>query len=833
MSKTSGSYDSLIRGVSQQAAHDRLPGQHWAQDNMISDPVRGLSRRHGSRWYDEMTLPVQRVDTVEADASTRREDTVFLHGVEYALFRQPGDSPSVMDPVIMVDKDSRKLVPAQFSANSLNILRSGVSAITAAGQYLLFASATRPAAMSVTDNRAPSAMRHVLWFRGGAYSRTFTVTLTNVQTGEKKVYSYETMKSYYDGTLDTSDIPINKPDGSGPNPSYQKDVNDRVNTYNSNVNKHIANAARDITPENLAGKFAQLIYPDFSSGFPRAEGPYLVMSAGGWVMTADDGGDGTFVRVASDTVTSPELLTDKHFVGKVIRVQPTAADSQPYYMQAVAKVGGQTGFADVVWREAAGEVVLPTFMFCMGVLQGGKLVVADGPDELAALTGLDVPRFSSSRCGDVTVQPPPEMFGRVITYMRMFQDRLMLVAGSPTFMSKTGDYFNFFRDSMLTVKDDDPVEMFSQGTEDDTITSGTQIDRNVVLFGRRFQYIVPGGGVVTPKSAYISVVATYEGANIAPPAEGGALIFFCQRRENRLTMQQMQPGGVADRLEAFDVSAQLDGYLHGDPRQIVAQTSPSAVFIKTRELTNGFYVYGFLDSNDQSQRLFDSWSRWTFDTRLGVLLGISSDDSGILAVTVRQTTEGIKLVLDRFTRETDLSDLPYMDSMRRGYINTLHPDGAWAVYDSTSVRHLLGVEKSAANGMDAKYPTESQALWTGVLYDSHVDITSPYLRDREDRVILDAKLTVSKLTASLTNSAALTALISVDAGKSWKEATAWVARPVGGWVLNTQRVEEQKTLPIPVMRDNKTYRVRLRSNNWLPLTVSVIEWAGQAFTSRR
>jgi len=45
MAKVSGSYASVVRGVSEQVPQDRRPGQHFEQVNMISDPVRGLARR--------------------------------------------------------------------------------------------------------------------------------------------------------------------------------------------------------------------------------------------------------------------------------------------------------------------------------------------------------------------------------------------------------------------------------------------------------------------------------------------------------------------------------------------------------------------------------------------------------------------------------------------------------------------------------------------------------------------------------------------------------------------------------------------------------------------
>lgn len=831
MSKVSDSYDSLTRGVSQQSAHDRLPGQHWEQDNMISDPVRGLSRRHGSVWCDEVQLPeLFSLESMSDDLAARLEDTLFLHGVEYALFRRDGTVPaSGAPPIIMVNKGSRKFVPTRLSAEAEAIAREGVSSVCTAGKFVLLAAAKRPVTHSVTDNIAPTAKQHVLWFRGGAYSRTYIVTATTPAGVEKK-YEYTTMKSYYDKPLDTSDIPHLKPDGSGPNPDYNKLVNDRSNAYNSAVNKHIADAAKDITPENLATKMAELLRVDYPTA--KSDGPYVLLDAEGVTLSGDDGGNGEFLRTASRDVTSPELLTAKHFPGKVMIVQPKAAGSVPYYMVAVSSTGA-TGFTEVIWREAAGEVVQPLFLFMIGVLQNGELCIGSTPADLAAMTGTEVPVFEPSTSGDTKNRPLPELFGRALTYIRMFQDRLMMVAGSTVFLSKTGDYFAMFAESMLLVRDDDPIEVFAQGTEDDTITAGVQLDRNLVLFGRRFQYIVPGKDNMTPRNAYIGVAATYEGANLVAPSVGGSLLFFCQRRENRLTMQQMQPGSVADRLEAFDVSAQLDGYLTGRPQQIVAQTSPSAVFIKTRELRHGFYIYSFLDSNDQTQRMFDSWSRWTFNPRLGVLAGISSDDSGLLAVTARKVSTGNVLVLDRFSRETVPSPLPYLDSIRKGITSTLLPDDAYAAFDNTTARYLLGAALVDAPGLAKRFPTEASSLHSGMLYDSFVTLTSPYLRDEKDRVILDAKLTVTKLTVSLAYSAGVDATISTDGGKTYKLSTSWIARPVGGWVLNTQRVEEQKTLPVPVMKDNKTYRTRLAARNWLPMTISVVEWAGQAFTSRR
>jgi len=54
MSTYESSYKSLLQGVSQQRAEERLPGQLTAQTNMLSDPVTNLRRRPGMRYRADL-----------------------------------------------------------------------------------------------------------------------------------------------------------------------------------------------------------------------------------------------------------------------------------------------------------------------------------------------------------------------------------------------------------------------------------------------------------------------------------------------------------------------------------------------------------------------------------------------------------------------------------------------------------------------------------------------------------------------------------------------------------------------------------------------------------
>jgi hypothetical protein len=94
MAKVSGSYESVIRGVSQQVPQDRRSGQHKEQINMISDPVRGLARRHGSLRVNAMDLGGPTPDDVIASTPRHRTFTATLNGTDYDFIYRTAEVPT-------------------------------------------------------------------------------------------------------------------------------------------------------------------------------------------------------------------------------------------------------------------------------------------------------------------------------------------------------------------------------------------------------------------------------------------------------------------------------------------------------------------------------------------------------------------------------------------------------------------------------------------------------------------------------------------------------------------------------------------------------------------
>ncbi|AXN53739.1 tail tubular protein B [Sphingomonas phage Scott] len=862
MGKLSGGYESVVRGVSEQAPQNRRSGQHFAQVNMISDPVRGLARRHGSLLQDEvkLSIPATQFDSLLADTQAHKTFPFYVGDDEFdVILRTTPDAASLGQDGFAwcFNKSAREFIPIVYNANDIalnQLVSGGVSAVVNVGRYLYMAGndvVPKVATVDVWNNLANRG-RIAATIQLGAYSRTFSLTLVRPD-GSKVIGSYTTPSSSYGGTLDTSDIPLYQPDGTTLNPTYQKQVNDRVNAYNGEVTKWIGTAAAAITPANIAAMIAADLR---SKGVPSAS------NIGGTVILDDpqfndasgsDGGDGSLIRAVGGDVDNVDLVNTVHWVGKVVRVPSETTTGNAVYLKAVSREGGGSGWGPVIWRETAGFSITPQIAFIMGTVEDGKLYIASTAAGLTALSGVVVPDYKANSVGDDLSSPVPEFFGRRIDFLAVFQDRLVIGSGATLLFSRPGDYLNWFRKSVTTVADDDPWEGFALGTEDDTIKWSTLYDRNLLLFGKRFQYIVSGRQPFTPKSASIIVSTAFEDAIDAEPKATGNFVIY-GKYNGRLgsevsSVHQVQAGSIADTPESYKISQQLDTYLAGIPVEIVTMTAPNMILLRTRTERQRVFTYSYMDDAQQG-RLFDSWSHWEWADHVGCLIGLSRDSGDVLIYTLKKgiTASGasaIWVAAERMVRDTALSDYPYLDSLRplsqyqtdsaNSYLNpTYGPKAGVAVaLERLSDKQFIGLPMESYADFLAQYPTQQASAWVGASYPAYVTPTNPYAKDRNGQSILTGRLTLSSVKVAVSETGGMEGWVTRSTGAANRVLDftgRYLASPTN--IIGKQPIVST-TLSVIVGGEVRECSYTLRAKTWLPLTITSIDWTGQLFLNTR
>lgn len=886
MAKISGAYPSLSRGVSQQIPEARLDGQHEEQVNLWTDPVAGLARRRGTIQQDVLLT-----NTVGSFYNLTEAQQAELRAY-FAAYRSVPYNPAGQELVIhypTLPKPAWANFSTQFPGGiwaSKKVQPSGGSVIKPVGRgfgglataleakenngfagacqvgryFLLYPNSTpfthQPEVDSWSHLNNNIAVAQV---KVGLPNRLYSVFIQI--NGVLHTFSYQTPSSAYTGVLDTSDIAYSDPE-------YTKKVNDRVNAYNSAVTQWITTAANNTRPAYIASQIAAAAVAGIGGVCQGAASSAIMFAwqAGSTInaLEAADGGDDSSIAVTFNTVQSIEKLTSTHYSGKVVRVQPDRG-VEGFYMRAVG-VTGAAGWSKVRWEECPRTIQTPPDfpMVILGTNQSpgsenGKLYAAADVASLASLLVgdvVDLPAFGTRLVGDADSSPAPRYVNRQVTYMTMFQDRLVLAVGNVLCMSEVGNYFNFWRTATLTVPDRDPVEIYALGSEDDAIRHGVLFDRSLLLFGERQQYVVPGQNPITPSTSTVMQSGAIEDSIDAPPVSGGSLVFFGKRRENSTEMFQIAVGDVADTTNYTGLGLQLLDYIPGKPAQILHVASPSLLFVRTAAAPSSLFVFRYIDQG--TTRVLDSWSRFEYGEKFGQIVGMFLHDDAIYLEVWREAPKIGSTVyvgasggfgwrsLERQSLLPQLDSLPYMDSMRpatafiggaatREWHN--QPYLSAAVAASGGSARLLGVSPAPSttllfNEKFAELGVTQGQVYVGLEFESYVTLTSPRRRDPNGLAITQGRLNISTLEVYFTSTGE--AMFTVSAYGQSHPVTYKLGRLLGS-ASNTVG-----TSPIAsgvvrhsIHREVKDYQCKISAKNWLPMSVSRVTWTGQWFMNHR
>jgi hypothetical protein len=840
MAKTGDVLPTLLRGVSQQPPEVRLDGQHTEQINMVSDPIHGLCRRAGSVAVGSSLLGGASAGAEFADWVCK---DVQIEGEEYALLTRKAASPSGLPPVLLYRKRDGVRITVSASSGALSQLVNGVAAQTVAGRFLVLAGVGQ---VSTATQASPPTLgydylrydsdanrnRAVVWVKAGATGRTYRirVTLTN---GTVLSSDFAVRSPYYPTALDVSSIVYS-------DPAYVKKVNDATNAYNQAVVNWQAAAANEAQPMTIATNLRNGLTPYVALDVGVQDEVFILIRAvPGYSLgkvEAWDSGSGEDMQVVHLTVESEDQLAPHGFPGRTVKVQPKNGDS-PWYAAAIST--NYSGYpvygTPVTWQEYTSDYRDLTGALVFGAVVGSTLYLGESTTELASLSGVTVPRFTAGRVvGDDDTSPLPFFAGRPITYLGMFQDRMVIGCGPVLNFSEAGSYFNFCRTTVLTYPDSDPVEAYAAGSGGDNIRHGLIFDKSLLLFGDRRQYMVPGSVPLTPKTVQVAESSTFEDTTDAAPTANGSLVFYGQTVEGASQLFQIATGAYVDSSVSQEVTQQLGTYIQGKWVTLAACTAPDFVVARTAGMPYGLYVYRYLDSGQQ--RALDSWSRWEYSPLLGQIMGATFYKGELLLFHARQEGGSTYLCVDKQSMLGKPTGRPHLDSARTVASGALGMPTSYAQFSAayqnvgSTGPSFIGVSSIAATtGLLADFPAWGAAyLWAGAPMASSVTLTNPFRKGYNGKVSLQGRTTISSIRPTVEATGGMLAAMTAH-----EQASTQL--DFNGRMLNTPadlvgtHPLYSGTLSIPIGRETREYTLTLHAKTWLPCTITAIEWTGQYF----
>lgn len=455
--------------------------------------------------------------------------------------------------------------------------------------------------------------------------------------------------------------------------------------------------------------------------------------------------------------------------------------------------------------------------------------------------------------GDLNSAPFPSFLDHKISDVFFYSDRLGFISEENVVLSQSGEYFKFFRKSVMQLLDEDVIDVSVGSEEIALLRHAVPHSSDLILWTDKQQFAFSGSPLLTAKTVSAPPITAFEASQRTKPIKLGKEIIFCVDRDSATKVMEFSVTRDAEgkpSADAFEITELVTSYLKGNPLVLAGADNLNLLGISCDENRYDFYVYSYLWNGQQLQHA--SWSTWRFRSEATIhaaafvgnnLYLIIQRDSTVTLEVIEVTPEGkdedsdhlVHLDL-RMTDETAGVSVSYADGRTAWTLPvdieedaenplkvTLRSSGGF-----TSTIELPDIQRPAPNVISCSGDYTSSAVWIGLAYETSADLSKLYKRDQsqDGRVITlsDAVTQVRHLDLKYTRSGYFTVEVT-PTGRS----SAYV------YEFDGDTDVEQGTFRVPVLANNEKVQIVIKTSSHRPCSLSGFAWTGviNQTTSRR
>lgn len=226
--------------------------------------------------------------------------------------------------------------------------------------------------------------------------------------------------------------------------------------------------------------------------------------------------------------------------------------------------------------------------------------------------------WDNRKCGDDNTNPFPTFIGQKITDIFFHRNRLGILSGENVIFSESSSYYNFFRTTVRSLLDSDPIDVAVSQNEVSDLQAALPIQDNLLLFSTLNQFTLSSSQLLTPAEVTIEQSTRYESDLTADPVGSGTSVFFATKNGNYVGLREFITKDDTELKDAVSITSHVPEYLKGTIRKIIASPNEDMLIALTDDGTAASrkecYVYKWYDNGQE--RLQSSWSKWKFDEEI-------------------------------------------------------------------------------------------------------------------------------------------------------------------------------------------------------------------------
>ena len=222
--------------------------------------------------------------------------------------------------------------------------------------------------------------------------------------------------------------------------------------------------------------------------------------------------------------------------------------------------------------------------------------------------------WQARKAGDDNTNPAPSFVGSSISDIFFHRNRLGVLADENIIFSESSSYFNFWRTTVRTLLDSDPIDVAVSQNEVAELKAAVPIQDNLLLFSELNQFTLSASQLLTPAEVTIDQATKFECDLTASPVGAGNSVFFATTSGAYAGVREFFTQGDTEIKDAVSITSHVPKYLAGNIRKLEASSNEDTLIALTTSNEKEMYIYKWYDSN--SERLQSSWSKWTFDKEI-------------------------------------------------------------------------------------------------------------------------------------------------------------------------------------------------------------------------
>ena len=575
----------------------------------------------------------------------------------------------------------------------------------------------------------------------------------------------------------------------------------------------------------------------------------IVKSTGTLSVSASDGYGNQASQVIKDEVQNFSDLPAEAPNNMVVEVKGDASNTfDNYYVKfsSSTKVWEETlepGIANKLDANTMPHVLIRT-------ADGNfRFTQVDGSSYTISSTNFDVPAFGNRTVGDLDSSPTPSFVGTKMKDIFFHRNRLGFLADENVIMSRSGEQFEFFNETVTDVLDTEVIDVNVAHTKVSILKHAVAFDEKLLLFSDQTQFILVGGASLTPGNVSVNVTTEYESLDSVSPVGSGNNVFFGFNKGQFTGVREMYVESDGETNQGEDITANIPKYIPSEVFKFANASNENILVLlsnKTGE-KNNLYIYQWFFS--QGRRLQSAWHKWSIGASANTEI-LNVDFIGTTLFLVVQRSDGVyieSIDCSPAVVDTGSTYLTHLDrkldntQVTESYSSGTNLTTITLPYAIDSTMKLVG-KSGATNkaGRDITIASQSGSTITvtgditafnyfiGEQYDFLYTFSQQYLALGQNTTgsrtrIREGRLQIRNWTVSFNDTGFFQSAVT-PVGRSTSEAT-FNGTIVGTGLTGTVNLEDGDfTFSVQSRNDNLT--ISLKNNSHLPSNFVNAEWEG-------